>query len=149
VTCGGRHEVVFYTTASGGSPPQRDFEEFPVYVQADLLAQLERVANQDFTVVKLDVVARDVFECKKRFSSVQYRVLYTRAGPHDDVVVILCAFKKKTRAITDEDRASAISRLKDHRQQLRALGQAATRPTPALPAGSASRPSSRRQRGHR
>jgi phage-related protein len=120
VTCGGRHEVVFYTTTTGGSPPQRDFEKFPIHVQADLLAQLQRVADHDFSVVRLDHVARDVFECKKQYARVQYRVLYTREGPHDDVVVILCAFKKKTRAITEGEKALAASRLADWRQQRRA-----------------------------
>jgi phage-related protein len=119
MTCGGRHEVVFYTTTNGGSPPRRDLEGFPLHVQADLIAQLQRVADHDFSVVRLDRLARDLFECKKRYASVQYRVLYTREGPHDDVVVILCAFKKKTRAITDADRALAVDRLRDRREQLR------------------------------
>lgn len=149
MTCGGRHEVVFYTTVSGGSPPQRDFEAFPVYVQADLMVQLQKVANQDFTIVRLDYVVKDIFECKKRFGSVRYRVLYTREGSHDDMVVILSAFKKKTPAITDGDRALASARLKDRRQQLRTLAQGATSSRPALTPGSAKRPKSPPQRGRR
>jgi phage-related protein len=115
-------QAVFYRTADGAQPVGEFIESLPVKVQVVLDNQIDRLNDLTDAAPHLPFphssqVDGELRELRCHYGRDLYRVLYCRSA---NLIVLLHAFRKNTRAVPAADIRIALERWADFRERMNA-----------------------------
>lgn len=105
-----RKRVTFYKSPAGNALALDELSGLPPIAKRKLSARLTLFAEGD-TRVHAEKVETDLFEIKGRADNLQPRALVAILGDHDEEIVVLHCWLKKTRRLDEAAKQRARGRL--------------------------------------
>jgi phage-related protein len=114
-------KVRFYATAAGNKVFAEDLDGLGADARAEVVRAIGRRSRGEQLPREDELVAGRIRAIRTTFDGCEYRTLYGRVGPHDEVLLCLYVLNKKSRKIPSSAVKLASRRLADWEAQGRAL----------------------------